>query len=196
MNPANPESNTPAVTTPNAVAPATPASIAPLTLDALPASPVPETLPDTDYQRILRRGLWVLAIPYFTPPLLTALVERHPPDLPIPALWKKLDPMLGSALVFFLPCFICAMLPPWMLRLCAANPRRLGTTSGLLYASGTLGSIAGVFVSGYLLIEHMTIPGIFRTVGVATILLGALAWGLDRGKRSLTPAGTFPTPPA
>jgi HlyD family type I secretion membrane fusion protein len=44
----------------NSIAPNTPA--APGTLDAVAPSLAPIPLPDTDYQRILRRGLWVLAI--------------------------------------------------------------------------------------------------------------------------------------
>lgn len=82
MNPATPESNTPAVTTPNAVAATTPEAITPLTLDALPASPAPEALPDTDYQRILRRGLWVLAIGFGG---LMAWATLAPLDEGIPA---------------------------------------------------------------------------------------------------------------
>ncbi len=144
---------------------------------------------------LLFAGGWVLVIPWLTPPLLSALVDRHPLDRPIPALWQKLDPVLGSALVFFLPCFVWAMLPPWMIRLCSTHPGRLGATSGSLYAAGTLGSIAGVFVSGYIWIEHMTIPGIFRTVALATLLLGAMAWDLDRRLARTGRAGSRPTPP-
>lgn len=125
-------------------------------------------------------GLLVLTIPNFTPPLLDALIERHPWDEPIPLFWQKLDPVLGSSLLFFLPCFILAMVPPWMIRLCASDLSRVGTTSGIIYTAGTIGSIAGVFISGYVLIETMAVPDIFRAVGLATLLLALLAWGLDR----------------
>jgi hypothetical protein len=53
-------------------------------------------------------GLVTLLIPDFTPPLVKAIMMRHPLDQDIPALWKKLDPVLGSTLVFFLPCFVLA----------------------------------------------------------------------------------------
>lgn len=54
----------------HAVATTNPASLvataqptrAPLTLDALPIGHSPSELPDTDYQRILRRGLWILLL--------------------------------------------------------------------------------------------------------------------------------------
>ena len=41
-------------------------------------------------------GLATLLIPAFTPPLLEAIVSRHPADQGIPLVWQKLDPVLGS----------------------------------------------------------------------------------------------------
>jgi len=48
-------------------------------------------------------GLFIYFIPKFTPPLLEAIVMRHPMEQDIPPIWVKLDPVLGSAVVFFLP---------------------------------------------------------------------------------------------
>src|SRR5215510_3513997 len=48
-------------------------------------------------------GLVTLFIPNFTRPLLDMIVMRHPLEMEIPPLWQKLDPVLGSTLVFFLP---------------------------------------------------------------------------------------------
>jgi MFS family permease len=124
-------------------------------------------------------GLVTYCIPWFEPPLVNAIIQRHPADVPIPPRWQKLDPALGSALVFFLPCAALAALSPYMIRVAARQLTRVGRTSGLIYAAGTVGSIAGVFVSGYVLIEQMTISNIFRTTGVLTVLLGVLCWVLD-----------------
>src|SRR6185369_13584316 len=38
-------------------------------------------------------------IPQFTPPLVNAIIMRHPLDQPVAPLWQKLDPVLGSTLV-------------------------------------------------------------------------------------------------
>src|SRR6266576_1585670 len=110
-------------------------------------------------------GLATLLIPKFTPALLEAIVMRHPLDRAIPPLWQKLDPVLGSTLVFFLPCFVLAILPPYMIRLAARRLEQVGTISGLIYAASTVGSIAGVFVSGYFLIDYVDVPDIFRATG-------------------------------
>ena len=125
-------------------------------------------------------GLVTLFIPNFTPPLIEAIVMRHPLDREIPELWRKLDPVLGSTLVFFLPCFVLAILPPYMIRLVARRLERVGTVSGLVYAASTVGSIAGVFVSGYLLIDYLAVPDIFRATGILTLSLAGTSLVMDR----------------
>jgi MFS family permease len=125
-------------------------------------------------------GLVSFFIPEFAPPLIQAILRRHPDDTAIPLLWQKLDPALGSALVFLLPCFALATLSPYMVRLAARRLAHVGRISGLVYAASTVGSIAGVFVSGYVLIDHMSVSGIFRAMGVLTGVLGALCLFMDR----------------
>ena len=125
-------------------------------------------------------GVFTLFIPNFTPPLLEAIVMRHPPGEEIPALWQKLDPVLGSTLVFFLPCFVLATLCPYMIRLSTRHLERVGTISGLTYAASTVGSIAGVFVSGYIFIDHLTLPAIFRATGTLALFLAGLSLAMDR----------------
>lgn len=125
-------------------------------------------------------GLFTLLIPNFTPPLLKAIVMRHPLDREIPAFWQKLDPALGSTLVFFLPCFVLAVLSPYMIRLAARRIEQVGTISGLIYAWSTVGSIAGVFVSGYVLIDFMGLSAIFRATGGLILLLAIVSLLMDR----------------
>src|SRR5438445_4995704 len=45
-------------------------------------------------------GVVTYLIPDFSNTLITALIMRHPAERDIPHLWQKLDPVLGSALVF------------------------------------------------------------------------------------------------
>jgi predicted MFS family arabinose efflux permease len=124
-------------------------------------------------------GVVTLCIPHFAPPLLDAIVMRHPLDRDIAPLWQKLDPVLGSTLVFFLPCLVLATLPPYMIRLASRQLDHVGTISGLIYAASTVGSIAGVFVSGYVLFD-MDVPDIFRATGALTLLLAAASLVMDR----------------
>jgi MFS family permease len=125
-------------------------------------------------------GLFILLIPNFTPPLVKSIIMRHPLDQEIPAIWQKLDPVLGSTLVFFLPCFVLAILSPYTIRVTASQLEQVGTISGLVYAASTVGSIGGVFVSGYILIDVLSISQIFRATGVLVLLLAGLSLVLDK----------------
>jgi len=124
-------------------------------------------------------GVFAFFIPNFTPELVEAIVMRHPLDRDIPMIWKKLDPVLGSTLIFLLPCFVLAILSPYTIRLAARRLESVGTISGLVYAASTVGSIAGVFVSGYVLIDY-PLPAVFRATGGLILGLAGLSLAMDR----------------
>jgi len=98
----------------------------------------------------------------------------------IPVLWQKLDPVLGSALIFLLPCVVLATLSPYMIRLATRDLTQVGRSSGFIIAASTTGSIAGVFVAGFILIDHMRLSLIFRWMGCFTAVLGILCIVCDR----------------
>jgi MFS family permease len=125
-------------------------------------------------------GVFTCLIPDFAGQLINAIVMRHPLDQPIPRIWQKLDPAVGSALIFLLPCFVLATLSPYMIRLASKNLAQVGKVSGVISASSTIGSIAGVFISGYILIDAMSLTEIFRASGILTIALGVLCLFMDR----------------
>ena len=125
-------------------------------------------------------GLMTFFIPNYAPRLIDAIIMRHPIDHSIPVVWQKLDPAIGSALIFLLPCFGLATLSPYMIRLATRHLTHVGTISGGIIAASTVGSIAGVFVSGYILIDQMTVPNIFRAMAVVTWLIGIVCVVMDR----------------
>jgi len=138
-------------------------------------------------------GLFIFFIPKFTPPLLEAIVMRHPMTQDIPAVWIKLDPVLGSAVVFFLPCFVLALISPYMVRMTARRLDQVGTISGLIYAASTVGSIAGVFVSGYIFIDYLSVTTIFRATGLVALVLAGLSLAMDKWLRPPEPPAKQPT---
>lgn len=125
-------------------------------------------------------GLAVFLIPNYAGWLINKIILRHPADVPIPLIWQKLDPALGSATIFLMPCVVLAMLSPYMIRLATRSLAQVGRSSGFIIAASTVGSIAGVFVSGYFLIDELKISTIFRIMGGLTIFLGLLCLGMDR----------------
>ena len=136
---------------------------------------------------LLPAGLALCFLPDWAGHLINLIIQRHPLDQPIPLVWQKLDPVLGSALVFLLPCLALATLSPYMIRLSTRSLAQVGRSSGFVIAAGTIGSIAGVFVSGFVLIDHFRVSSIFRLMGALTILLGLLCLGVDGWLRAPTP---------
>ena len=117
-------------------------------------------------------GIITFLIPNFSTPLIEYIVQRHPTDRPIPEIWQRLDPMIGSALVFLVPCLVLAMVSPFMIKILSCNIKNIGKISGFIISGSTIGGIVGVFVSGFLLIEIMGISSIFKVVGTITVILG------------------------
>ena len=67
-----------------------------------------------------------------------------------------------------------------MIRLLSRSLTEVGRTSGLVYAFSTLGSIAGVFVAGYILIDYLGLSEIIRYMGGLTIVLGAMCFLMNK----------------
>ena len=132
-------------------------------------------------------AMWL--IPTCADGLIDQIISRHPPDQPIPALWQRLDPVLGSMLVFLMPCVVLATLSPYMIRLSTRSLSEVGRASGFIIASSTVGSIAGVFVSGFVLIDNMRLSSIFRLMAALTAFLALLCLALDGWLSRETAAG-------
>ncbi len=122
--------------------------------------------------------LWL--IPNWTGWIIERIIGRHPAGVDIPEIWQKLDPVMGSALLFLMPCIVLAILSPYMIRLATPTLAEVGRSSGFIIAASTIGSIAGVFVSGFVLIDHFSLSTIFRLMGASTVGLGVLCLALDR----------------
>ena len=124
-------------------------------------------------------GVALLLIPHCADRVIEAIITRHPLGQPIPPLWQKLDPVLGSALIFLMPCAVLAMLSPCMIRLATDSLAQVGRSSGFIIAASTVGSIAGVFVSGFVLIDQIKVSSIFHAMGALTMGLAGLCLVLD-----------------
>jgi hypothetical protein len=128
---------------------------------------------------LIPAGVMIWFVPNFGAPIMDAILRRHPMGVAIPLLWQKLDPVIGSALVFLIPCVVLAMMSPYMIRLITSSVAQVGRSSGAVIAASTLGSIFGVFISGFVLIDNMKIPSIFQLMGATTIVLALLCVGFD-----------------
>jgi len=122
-------------------------------------------------------GIFTFYIPHFADRLINLV--STPLNQPLTPFRQVLDPVLGSAVVFLLPCIMLAMLSPYVTQICARNLSQVGRASGLIFAASTVGSIAGVFISGYFLLQTATLTTIFYVTGGAIMLLAAACVALN-----------------
>jgi len=138
-------------------------------------------------------GLFTFNIPNFADRLINAV--STPPGVELTPLRQTLDPVLGSAVVFLFPCVLLAMLSPYVTQICARNLAQVGRASGLIFAASTVGSIAGVFVSGYILLQTASLTVIFYVTGGAIMVLAAACVALNSWLRPPDAAPPAPAPP-
>jgi spermidine synthase len=113
---------------------------------------------------ILLVGACAVALVYFERPLLPQLG-----DLGLD--WGSL---LAAILLFAPASVVLGMVSPYLLKIAASDPNRIGRTSGSIFAASTLGSIAGTFAGGFWLIPHFTVSSILG--GMVVLLLILSAW--------------------
>ena len=80
--------------------------------------------------------------------------------------------LLSSIFLFFIPSFLLGMITPYALRLALVEINDAGKIAGSLYACSTLGSIAGTFLAGFVLIP---LWGSFISLACVAIVLAILS---------------------
>ncbi|MCX6694822.1 MAG: fused MFS/spermidine synthase [Candidatus Altiarchaeota archaeon] len=83
----------------------------------------------------------------------------------------RIGSILAPLLLLALPGFLMGMVTPYSIKISAEKLDNIGSTSGDLYAFSTIGSIAGTFATGFVLIPYMKLSTIFFCV--ALMLLAA-----------------------
>ncbi|MBE3551750.1 MAG: fused MFS/spermidine synthase [Kyrpidia tusciae] len=87
----------------------------------------------------------------------------------------------GILIMFAPPVFLLAMVSPFVLRLSGRDVSDLGKVSGALYAWSTVGSIAGTFVTAFVLIPRL---GTHMTIVLTS---GALIFSAAMGLTAVSP---------
>jgi len=81
--------------------------------------------------------------------------------------------VLAAALVlFFAPSVLLGMVLPMAIKLAFTRADRVGSTVGTLYAVGSLGNVAGILVTDYVLLVHLRSNTNLLAMGAALSLVG------------------------
>jgi MFS family permease len=90
------------------------------------------------------------------------------------------------ALVCLPSSFVLSMITPVAIRLLLLDVRRTGRVVGLVYALGTVGSLLGNFLTGYVLLARYGTGSIVTGIAIALFVLGAMAVGSRWKSRTST----------
>ncbi len=115
---------------------------------------------------IILAGVFFLLTPWYGMPLMLSLGESvHA------ARWGVL---LAALLLFLLPSLLLGMVSPILVKLVFTSAEKVGTTTGTLYAVGSVGNVLGILVSDYVLLAHVSLNTNILAMGVVLCALGLL----------------------
>jgi spermidine synthase len=104
-----------------------------------------------------------------------AALGAGPLDEVVPASWTLPVRVLALAVPLFLPvAVLLGAVPPLVVELALRASRGRGTTVGRVFGAGSAGSIAGTFLTGFLLISWLGSRAILVVVAGLLVVLGCL----------------------
>lgn len=100
--------------------------------------------------------------------------------LPVTTTSYAKDALLGSLALFFIPAFFLSASTTYMIRLRLQTLSVVAQTHGKLYGAATLGSLVGVFATGYFLVPSFFVSNIIRALGYLALVGSVLALSLKK----------------
>lgn len=95
--------------------------------------------------------------------------------------------LFAALALFFAPSVLLGMVLPMAVKLVFVRPERIGRTVGTLYAVGSVGNVAGILVTDYVLLVHLplntnliVLGTSLSVVGVAHLAVRVRSPGLER----------------
>jgi MFS family permease len=132
-----------------------------------------------------RPGRSVLSLQFFLSGACSALVlvfQSNLDSLAAPFSWPQILQVVWlTTIVFFLPSLIIGSITPMIVKLALSSLEVTGRVVGRIRAAAELGAIAGVFLTGFVLIEAFGTRSIVGTVAIMLVVLGILSnplWGV------------------
>jgi spermidine synthase len=121
---------------------------------------------------ILISGLLVVTLPLVAP-----VVNRSIASVDF---GPRLNPLLASLCLFFLPSVCMGTVSPYAIKLAASSLATIGNTAGSMYAISTAGSIVGALLTAFYLIQMIGVRSILYCLGITLVGLALLLLLLSR----------------
>jgi spermidine synthase len=124
---------------------------------------------------VITAGFLVLLLPLITPPVCQAFQAVY-----FGGKANILRPLFAAVTLFFLPTMLFALVAPFAVRLATVKLDSVGGVAGKLYALSTLGNLAGVLFTTFLLIPILGKTRVFEIAGTTSLLAALFAMLLHR----------------
>lgn len=82
--------------------------------------------------------------------------------------------LVAGLVLFLLPSLLLGMVSPILVKLAFISAERVGTTTGTLYAVGSIGNVLGILVTDYVLLEHVPLNANLLWMGCVLAVTGLL----------------------
>jgi nitrate/nitrite transporter NarK len=126
-----------------------------------------------------RPGRSVLSLQFFLSAAASALVlvfDSNLDSVAAPFSWPTIWQVVWlSTVVFFLPSVLIGTITPMIIKLSLSSLEVTGRVVGRIRAAAELGAIAGVFLTGFVLIEAFGTRSIVVAVALTLAVLGILS---------------------
>lgn len=113
-------------------------------------------------------GLYIVFIPFISSSVID-FTSTIVVDMPSDSDSNNLNSLVATFILLAIPTFLLGMISPYAIKLATKTLDRLGNISGNLYSVATIGSIAGTFVTVFVLIPVFEINHIIYGLGVLLI---------------------------
>jgi hypothetical protein len=87
---------------------------------------------------------------------------------------ERLPIYICAMALFLLPSMLLGFVSPMLVRLVFVDEKQVGSTTGTLYAVGSIGNVLGILVTDYVLLVHFDLNDTTWGLGAALALVGLL----------------------
>ena len=120
---------------------------------------------------VIAAGIATLLIPLMVPMVCTALLGLSGAG----RFTIAVQSLLASVALYLVPTMLFAMVAPFAVRLSTQDVDKVGGVAGKLYALSTLGSVAGVLLTTFVLISAIGKTHVLEGAGVLAVLVSIAA---------------------
>ncbi|HKR73411.1 MAG TPA: fused MFS/spermidine synthase [Candidatus Nitrosocosmicus sp.] len=121
-------------------------------------------------------GLYILFIPIISSIIIdiTTSITNTIVDSNLNSYASNLNSLIATFILIIIPTLLLGMISPYAVKLATKSLDRLGNTSGNLYSVSTIGSIAGTFITVFLLIPFVQINHVLYGLGILLLVTSTI----------------------